>query len=90
VSRETTITAEQSSKAGKALRRVPADAIHRLSEWQAILGLPLHTLGREARLGRLRVAKRAGTTWATGSWIREWLEAGEVRRAPRAPPEGHA
>jgi hypothetical protein len=66
------------------VRVVPPDAVFALGELQAVLGLPRHTLKREARLGRLRVAKRAGRLWCLGCWVREWLERGEVRRAPSA------
>jgi hypothetical protein len=73
-------------------RLVHPDALHTLGEWQVILTLPRHTLRREARLGRLRTARRAGKLWATGAWIRQWVETGEVRRTPRAqdaaPAEG--
>ncbi|HKI30276.1 MAG TPA: hypothetical protein VKA46_00190 [Gemmataceae bacterium] len=73
--------------ASPAVRSIPDDAVHQLSEWQAILGLPTHTLKREARLGRLRVAKRAGRLWSLGAWVREWLKGGEVRR-PRPETNG--
>src|SRR5262245_51702143 len=63
-----------------AVRPIPDDALHLLSEWGILLALPRHCLKREARLGRLRVAKRAGRLWATGAWIRQWVEGGEVRR----------
>jgi hypothetical protein len=62
------------------VRRIPDDAVFLLGELQAVLGLPKHTLKREARLGRLRTARRAGRLWCTGHWVREWLESGEVRR----------
>jgi len=67
----------------------PARVIHdsalcTLGEWQLLLGLPRHTLHREARLGRLRTARRAGRLWALGTWVREWIESGEVRRGARA------
>jgi hypothetical protein len=67
-----------------APRVIHADALHTLGEWQAILALPQHTLRREARLGRLRTSKRAGRLWALGSWVREWIEGGEVRRTARS------
>jgi hypothetical protein len=63
-----------------AVRSIPDDAVFQLGELQLVLGLARHTLKREARLGRLRVSKRAGRLWTTGLWVREWLEAGEVRR----------
>jgi hypothetical protein len=71
-------------RAGQTLRRVPDDAVHTLTEWTIILRLRKHCLPREAREGRLRVARRAGTNWSTGLWIKQWLETGEVRR-PAAP-----
>jgi hypothetical protein len=42
------------------------------------------TLKREARLGRLRVAKRGGKYVTTGKWLMQWVEAGEVK--PRNKP----
>jgi hypothetical protein len=62
------------------LRRIPDDAVLRLAELREALGLPKHTLAREARLGRLRVARRAGQLWTTGAWVREWIESAEVPR----------
>jgi hypothetical protein len=44
------------------------------------LSLTKNTLAREIRLGRLRVARRAGRYWILGEWILEWLRAGEIRR----------
>jgi hypothetical protein len=70
-------------------RVIPDDAVFQLGELQAVLCLPRHTLKREARLGRLRVSKRAGRLWTTGAWVREWLEGGEVRRRrPAAEASG--
>ena len=37
------------------VRVIPPDALMRLDELRAVLGLPLTCLRREARLGRLRV-----------------------------------
>jgi hypothetical protein len=56
----------------------------RLDELRAVLALPLTCLRREARLGRLRVSRRSGRYWTTGAWVREWIEAGEVK--PKARP----
>ena len=68
-----------------AVRSIPDDAVFTLTELQAVLGLPRHTLRREARLGRLRTSRRAGRLWSTGEWVRQWLQAGEVkRRSPEA------
>jgi hypothetical protein len=63
-----------------AVRVIPSDAVFHLGELQAVLCLPQHTLKREARLGRLRVARRAGRLWTLGRWVQEWLERGEVKR----------
>jgi hypothetical protein len=65
-----------------AVRVIPADAIFRLDELRAILGLPMTCLRREARLGRLRVSRRSGRYWTTGAWLREWLDGGEVKPRP--------
>jgi hypothetical protein len=72
--------APASSAAAPSPRAIPDNAIHRLGEWQKILELPKCCLKREARLGRLRVSRRGGVLWATGRWIREWVETGEVKR----------
>jgi hypothetical protein len=61
-----------------AVRVIPADAILRLSELTAILNLPRTCLKREVRHKRLRVVRRAGCYWVLGSWVRAWLEGGEV------------
>ena len=72
--------AEQHPQALLLQRVIHVDAVHPLTEWGSILGLPRHTLKREARLGRLRVSRRAGRLWATGLWMLEWIRGGEVRR----------
>jgi hypothetical protein len=46
------------------------------------LGLPRTCLKREAREGRLRVSRRAGKYWTCGSWLWQWLLAGERARRP--------
>jgi hypothetical protein len=55
-------------------------AIYSLEAARQALGLKKDTLRREVRLGRLRVAKRAGRYYVLGNWLLEWLEGGEVRR----------
>jgi hypothetical protein len=62
------------------IRRIPTDSIFTLDELRQVLGLPKGCLPREVRMGRLRVAKRAGKYWTFGSWVAEWLTSGEVRR----------
>jgi hypothetical protein len=55
-------------------------AVYDLQSARTALGLAKATLGREIRLGRLRVAKRAGKYLLLGSWLLTWIEEGEVRR----------
>jgi hypothetical protein len=55
-------------------------AVYDLAQAREALGLAKATLGREIRLGRLRVSKRAGKCLILGSWLTEWIVAGEVRR----------
>jgi hypothetical protein len=75
------------------IRVIPPDALFRLDELRALLGLPVSCLKREIRLRRLRVSKRSGRYWCTGEWVREWIETGEVRQQARADAvngDGHA
>jgi hypothetical protein len=65
------------------LRTLDLRAVGTLAEWGQYLGLPRNCLKREARLSRLRVAKRAGKLWSTGLWIKQWIEDGEIRRRAR-------
>jgi hypothetical protein len=58
-------------------------AVYTLVTAQAELGLAKATLGREIRLGRLRVSKRAGRYFILGEWLLEWLRNGEFRSAKR-------
>lgn len=60
-------------------------AIYSLGEAQSALGLPKATLPREIRLGRLRVAKRAGKYFFLGAWILQWIREGERPRKLSAP-----
>jgi hypothetical protein len=69
------------------VRVIDDRAVFQLGELQAVLGLPKCTLKREARLGRLRVSRRAGRLWTLGAWVRQWLERGEVKRGPTAGPD---
>jgi hypothetical protein len=57
--------------------------VYTVASLQAALGLTRTTVSREARLGRLRLAKRAGRYFILGRWVMQWLEEGEVRRKDR-------
>jgi hypothetical protein len=58
-------------------------AVFTIESARSTLGLAKHCLPREIRLGRLRVAKRAGKYLILGQWVLEWIEAGELpRRSP--------
>jgi hypothetical protein len=59
-------------------------AVYSMEAGRQALGLKKDTLRREVRLGRLRVAKRAGRYYVLGAWLLEWLEGGEVRRRKHA------
>jgi hypothetical protein len=48
--------------------------------FQTMFRVRATTLRREVREGRLRIAKRGGRYILLGSWILEWIEAGEIRR----------
>jgi hypothetical protein len=52
-----------------------------------LLFLKDSTIGREVRLGRLRVSRRAGRYYFLGAWILQWLRAGEVCRPPAKAKE---
>jgi hypothetical protein len=55
-------------------------AVYSLETARAALGLAKATLKREIRIGRLRVARRAGKYFILGAWLLEWLETGEIPR----------
>ncbi len=65
------------------VRVIDPNAVFRLDELRAVLGLPRTTLKREVRAGRLRVTRRAGCYWVLGSWLLEYFESGPG-------PSGHA
>lgn len=68
------------------------EAVYDLEAARTALGLAKATLGREIRIGRLRVAKRAGKYLILGRWLLEWIEAGEVphRKRPATQVSGIA
>ena len=55
-------------------------AVFNLQQARSTLQLAKNCLPREIRLGRLRVAKRAGKYFILGAWLLEWIEGGEVTR----------
>jgi hypothetical protein len=61
-------------------------AVFTFAQARQALALPRSTLAREVRLRRLRVAKRAGKYWILGSWLLQWIEAGELHRRAGDPP----
>jgi hypothetical protein len=58
-------------------------AVFSKEDLRQLLSVRDNTLAREVRLGRLRVAKRAGRYYFLGAWVLQWLEQGELRRPPR-------
>lgn len=56
-------------------------AVYDLEAARLAFGLTKTTLSRELRLGRLRVAKRAGRYFILGDWLADWLRGGEVQRS---------
>jgi hypothetical protein len=58
-------------------------AVYQLDSARRALRLTRTTVRREIRLGRLRVAKRAGKYFILGKWLLQWLEAGEIRRSDK-------
>lgn len=60
---------------------VDPNAVFDLASARATLGLKKATIGRELRLGRLRVSKRAGKYYILGEWLLEWLRTGEITSA---------
>ena len=63
-------------------------AVYGLASAAAVLGLARGTLPREIRLGRLRVAKRAGKYFILGAWLLDWIRGGELTRRTAAAAEG--
>jgi hypothetical protein len=85
------LPAEQTTAPVKAKTKVPVidpRAVFTIEQARGTLQLAKNCLPREIRLGRLRVAKRAGKYLILGAWLLEWIEAGEVRRRAREDGEG--
>jgi hypothetical protein len=86
---------EKTADAVKAKGTIPVidpRAVFTIPTATRTLELARNCLPREARLGRLRVAKRAGRYFILGAWLLEWIEGGELRRhpAPAGPAASEA
>jgi hypothetical protein len=77
------VTKKQEEQA--AVPVIHRNAVYDLDQARNTLRLAKATLGREIRLGRLRVAKRAGRYLILGKWLLEWIIAGEVGRDKKTP-----
>jgi hypothetical protein len=55
------------------------NSVYDVESLQTCLGLTKTTIGREVRLGRLRVSKRAGRYFVIGRWVLQWIAEGERR-----------
>jgi hypothetical protein len=62
---------------------IEPNSVYSLDQARQLLGLAKGCLPREIRLGRLRVAKRAGRYLITGAWLLQWIEGGELKRTTR-------
>jgi hypothetical protein len=69
-------------KAVAAPHVIVPTAVYDVEQARAALGLARGTLSREMKLSRLRFSVRAGRRFFLGSWLIEWIAAGEVRRPP--------
>jgi hypothetical protein len=72
---------EQTAAPEKTKTKVPVidpKAVFTIDQARRTLQLAKNCLPREIRLGRLRVAKRAGKYLILGAWLLEWIEAGEL------------
>jgi hypothetical protein len=82
------LRAEQTAAPPKAESQIPVldpKAVFTIEQARSTLALAKNCLPREIRLGRLRVAKRAGKYLILGAWLLEWIEAGELPRRQRKP-----
>jgi hypothetical protein len=70
-------------------REILLNGVYDLESGREALGLAKGCLPREARLGRLRVAKRGGKIMILGRWLIEWIKSGEVHRRRDHSGNGH-
>jgi hypothetical protein len=59
--------------------RINADAVYTDVTASMALGISLSALDKGRRDGSLRFSRRAGKVLFLGSWLLQWIEAGEVR-----------
>jgi len=62
---------------------IPDNSFYTLEAARGTLGLRHNSVVREIRHGRLRCCKRSGRILIPGHFLREWIEAGEVKRRSR-------
>jgi hypothetical protein len=87
---------KKAATAGSVSRTILPTDVYTLKAATELLGVRENTLPREIRLRRLRASRRGGRYYILGSWLLQWLEAGEIRRpaaepvVPTQPAEAHA
>lgn len=88
--KHTVAAPEQPAAAPPSPHIINPTAVYTIEQARAALRLRRDTLQREYKLGRLRMAVRAGRRWILGSWLLTWLESGELRRpqAGQQPAQG--
>lgn len=67
---------------------IDPEAVFTVEQATRTLALAKNCLPREIRLGRLRVAKRAGRYLILGAWVLEWIKGGELPRGQRLDQKG--
>ncbi len=69
-----------------AVHVIDRHGVYSVAQARAALGLREHSLMREIRKKRLKVAKRCGRYYLLGAWLLRWLKGGVV--TPPAPAAG--
>jgi hypothetical protein len=62
------------------VHRVDPTGVYFVDTFQRLFRLKTSSVRREVREGRLRIAKRCNRYYLLGTWILEWIEAGEVKK----------
>jgi hypothetical protein len=68
---------------------VHENAVYSIEEFRQLFRLKQSTVRREVKLGRLRIAKRAGRYFLLGRWILHWLETAPGGRKATPASNGH-